>query len=837
MKLSFNAILTCLVFLLSDICHARDYSVPSTGPRSSIQAAINLCRSGDRILLATGVYNQRINITKAITLQGNGAEQTILDGQGTGPVIQVTCPGIVRINRCTIRNGVITAPPDQPAKGGGIYNLKASLYIVDVCVMSNAAWGGEAQIIGGGDALGGGVFSTGPLNLRNCRFENNEVHGASSGWQAPPAAGRGLGGGVYASARLLVDHCVFTSNSCWPGHYYSGPDNLGAGGGCCAESNLAELVCTDFEGNNAFGWNSIGAGYAQLKGRGQVRSCSFEANSSSRGAFGNTGNSHLDSCSFVGNSADEGGGVLNEGTLSISKSTFDANASPYGAGICNVGLLRLTSCLLEDNEGPFPCWGHPQGSMGGGIHNAGTATIEQCCFAHNGAEIGGAIYNQATLRLIDSSLTENSGDAGGGVLNEGGARLECRNTQFTSNSCLGRSWSNSSHGYPTDVHGQGGAIYNAATAIVLQCVFEGNLTTGVPCWNSRGGAFGGAILNTSLGSLAIEQSTFYSNSVRGTAWSGGSAPGTDVRGGAIFNDGFTTFSNSTFCANWAQNDEPGTYYNGALDGGAVFNNGTAMVSHCTFVSNTLVPIGDVPTHCAGTALCAFGPVTIGNSIVEDLAMSDVHSCWGDFVSTGWNLIEDTSAMTSFVAQSTDRLNVDAKLGPIVNIYQGHLVCLPQFGSPALDAGSIASARLDQRGARRPRDILQYTNVSDGSDIGAVEMLNFDVALTLESVESTLTLTRAERRIVLQNVGIRPVKQVMVAVLLPASSRLASCSHATIVSTFGRLVFLMVGAIPASQRVEIGLMLTAFSSGSISARAYSSPADEFMANNTMTLSMH
>jgi hypothetical protein len=262
-----------------------------------------------------------------------------------------------------------------------------------------------------------------------------------------------------------------------------------------------------------------------------------------------------------------------------------------------------------------------------------------------------------------------------------------------------------------------------------------------------------------------------------------------------------------------------------------------MVSHCTFVSNSLVPIGSLPEHLRGASICALGPVIIGNSIVVDSTTEVARSCWGTFSSMGWNIFEATGDMSFLTMQPTDRLNVQARLGPIVDVYQGQRACLPVAGSPAIDGGSKAMAEYDQRGLRRPRDVVGYPNTGDGSDIGAIEMCNYDVALNLQRLESEPD--GSQWRITLSNVGLRQVRQVIVAVLLPESSSLISCTQARLIRSWKRLVFLDVGALSAGQEMDVDLVLARANvrthlSSDISASAYCSPADDFPANNTMTV---
>jgi len=73
---------------------------------------------GGAIIVAAGVYTGHVVIGKDLTLQGAGAGDTILDGEGTGRVLYVAGGHSVSISGVTIRNG-------SDNLGGGIRNYGA----------------------------------------------------------------------------------------------------------------------------------------------------------------------------------------------------------------------------------------------------------------------------------------------------------------------------------------------------------------------------------------------------------------------------------------------------------------------------------------------------------------------------------------------------------------------------------------------------------------------------------------------------------------------------------------------------------------------------------------
>ena len=76
--------------------------VPDDYP--TIQEAINNAKQGDTIFVRIGIYNENIIVDKSINLIGENKNKTIIDGQGKGNTITLTCEKI-RINGFTITNG------------------------------------------------------------------------------------------------------------------------------------------------------------------------------------------------------------------------------------------------------------------------------------------------------------------------------------------------------------------------------------------------------------------------------------------------------------------------------------------------------------------------------------------------------------------------------------------------------------------------------------------------------------------------------------------------------------------------------------------------------------
>ncbi|MEU7724745.1 hypothetical protein AB0B78_05830 [Streptomyces sp. NPDC040724] len=126
-----------------------------------------------------------------------------------------------------------------------------------------------------------------------------------------------------------------------------------------------------------------------------------------------------------------GGGLSNSaaGTLKLHKSTVAGNtADDNGGGIQNEGALTVEHSLITNNEA--------RDGNGGAINNLGTAKIKHSNLIENWAgQNGGAVNNAlgGTLEIQQSTLADNkAGNDGGAVNNAGTATL--KKTKVESNS-------------------------------------------------------------------------------------------------------------------------------------------------------------------------------------------------------------------------------------------------------------------------------------------------------------------------------------------------------------------------------------------------------------------
>ncbi|MBN1671120.1 MAG: right-handed parallel beta-helix repeat-containing protein, partial [Kiritimatiellae bacterium] len=81
----------------------REWVVPTEFP--TIQAALNAAHAYDVVHVSAGTYPEVLTLGRPVTLEGEGAAVTTIDGGGTGTVIRVAGTTNVVIRGLTVRNG------------------------------------------------------------------------------------------------------------------------------------------------------------------------------------------------------------------------------------------------------------------------------------------------------------------------------------------------------------------------------------------------------------------------------------------------------------------------------------------------------------------------------------------------------------------------------------------------------------------------------------------------------------------------------------------------------------------------------------------------------------
>jgi predicted outer membrane repeat protein len=180
-----------------------------------------------------------------------------------------------------------------------------------------------------------------------------------------------------------------------------------------------------------------------------------------------------------------GGGIYNEGILTITNSTFADNlAYNIGGAIHSLGDLFVIRVKFSENSVIL--------NFGGAIANFGVygakLVVMSSTFSGNSAVFGGAIYTETdAVSIADSTLSNNSATNGGGIYNKGSKTI-LKNSTLSGNSANGGGRGGGILNYGTievtnstlfgnRADDAGGGIYNFATLNLYNSIVVGNTST------------------------------------------------------------------------------------------------------------------------------------------------------------------------------------------------------------------------------------------------------------------------------------------------------------------------------------------------------------------------
>jgi hypothetical protein len=359
----------------------------------SLQAAIAAAAPGDEIRIAAGLYQPGATRGDRFLVQ----ELTLIGSfpAAGGPVADWTL-------HPTVLSGDIGSAGDPTDDSFNVVFAASST--LDGFVIQNG--NADGAPLPGSALQGGGLFCTGEMVLRRCRFTGNRA---------------ASGGGVYfrsilESDELLVADCIFDANHA-EGATVSG---YGSGGGLLAEGSQGQFLGTlnieraSFLGNEALGTG----GGASSKITTVVRNSVFSGNHANGPGGG------LDRI------AGPGGGILN--------CTFASNRTnyPLGGGGAAVTHVFVANSILHDNTAVGGAARDQQlleslttvgftNTEGGTFPGAGNLSVEPKFVARLGADgVSGTLDDD--LRLSLTSACRDAGTNAQAALpvdRDGGARI------------------------------------------------------------------------------------------------------------------------------------------------------------------------------------------------------------------------------------------------------------------------------------------------------------------------------------------------------------------------------------------------------------------------------
>ncbi|MEZ4656208.1 MAG: choice-of-anchor Q domain-containing protein [Caldilineaceae bacterium] len=300
-----------LLFLQTHAAHARTLTVCASGcDYTNIQSAMDAAAPHDVINVAAGNYREHLALyDKQLTINGAGADATILNGENEDRVLFLYANTALTLTNVTVRNGRI-----KDNQGGGIYSdgvltLDASRVISNSASVSGGGLANFGRMIIGNSVItgndtpfgnGGGIVNGGGLTVTNSTIAANHA--------------QTRGGGIYHSGGVLT-----LTNSTVANNYGD------FGGGGVASFDRMHSVNSTISGNF-----TEGAG----------------------GGIINGGRLFLTNLTVADNHAGDGNSLYNSGTLTTTN-TIMADGSPpnvdVGKNCTNWGVVASLGGNLESD--------------------------------------------------------------------------------------------------------------------------------------------------------------------------------------------------------------------------------------------------------------------------------------------------------------------------------------------------------------------------------------------------------------------------------------------------------------------------------------------------------
>jgi uncharacterized repeat protein (TIGR01451 family)/CSLREA domain-containing protein len=362
--------------------------------------------------LAIGGTNEDGALTGDLDIAGNltisATHSITVDGDGLDRIFEILPGAHATISGLTVRHG----NPGTAADGGGVaVGLTAVLTLTHGRVISNTAM------------RGGGIVALGRLTLSDAEVDGNQ------------------GGGISNDGGLLTLNDVQIRNNIGRGvrvenaaslTFINGQVSGNQGGGIYGSASTVTLSGVDIVGNTGGGGVFSTAPGTRPAWLG-MSACAVVSNTATNGAGvlsqGIGARASIYDTDIRGNVATSaGGGVFNNGLMTLSASTIRGNQARSGGGIDHFGgNLTMVNNTLSSNSA---------GDNGGGLYNRSDASLTNLTISGNvagGPETGGNIFNDTALvSLVNTIVTGSEADGNcfnsEGTINSLGHNLDSGNT-------------------------------------------------------------------------------------------------------------------------------------------------------------------------------------------------------------------------------------------------------------------------------------------------------------------------------------------------------------------------------------------------------------------------
>ncbi|MBZ0308875.1 MAG: DUF5011 domain-containing protein, partial [Anaerolineae bacterium] len=296
--------------------------------------------------------------------------------------------------RLVMTNSIVSH--SSAANGGGISILNGTATLTNTTLKENTA------------RYGGGLYAEdSSLTISSSKISFNQA--------IDPELPIGWGGGLYAINAVGTVKITLQDTEILENHV-SGM----YGGLNIAVRNASEVSLSRVKVSGNTAQNTLGGGQIYSEGTlpVQIRDSRFEHNGAYTGGGIAVRNANLVNVIIQNNGSLSGiGGLTTHGNVSVSSSRILNNSQnlrvrhdhpvrvfsttfSMGGGIRNLGSLTIQDSVVSNNSMDF--------GPGGGIYNDGTLQITRSTVSGNRAANGGAVYNGGNVTITQSCVVNNS---------------------------------------------------------------------------------------------------------------------------------------------------------------------------------------------------------------------------------------------------------------------------------------------------------------------------------------------------------------------------------------------------------------------------------------------
>ncbi|MCQ4794163.1 DUF5979 domain-containing protein [Anaerofustis stercorihominis] len=362
----------------------------------TISSAVTVDLNGHSISAKTGNFVFYIT-TGNLTLTGSG---NINGGGYAYGIIWNTANGTLKIEDSVVLQNNTAG---SNGNGGAIYN--AGKFIMDGGSIQNtsAGWGGAVSNSGTFTMNDGTISGTSVTNFGGAVYNTGSFEmtgGEISGTSAAYYGGAVYNNGTFEMNGGTIDNCNTTNGSGYGGAVYI------AGGTMTMEAGTISNCTTSYGGGGVH----VQAGSFTMKD-GTIENCKTTGNYNGywgqpeKNSLGGGGVSVRKDAAFTmtdgliwknkTTGGDEGGGVSNQGSFTLSggqiimnDTTSDSGYSDDGGGVYNTGSMTMTGGMIAKNCG-----------VGGLYSGDDEATLKMT---------GGAVFDNYALKFLSSDAPEEN---------------------------------------------------------------------------------------------------------------------------------------------------------------------------------------------------------------------------------------------------------------------------------------------------------------------------------------------------------------------------------------------------------------------------------------------